>query len=530
MTLHDLFGPENLFHPEVFYEGEWILGGIQSLIDPKLDYLVLNSKMSRGKNAYETFLEKNYFKPMTDLLNSASVIRPFFPKIALGVDEKGEKRNVCFSIAYFLHQQMTGFLDSEEAFAGYIKLTQEGATLADCISYIKEAARADRKKYTDVQNKGNKSAFFAAIYQLYLNYVRYSSQAIGFPEFLENKIRGTTKMIIGARYYPKFFSKEIDTEALLKCFDYDTFCLVAAKSALDACQETEKDSGQVNNCITYITLYLDAVAELRKSKPKYQADMIVVDEETSTTQHITIDDIKREYEAILARHPEFRLFRTTEEGMEDILRKSGLSEEDITEFDSQTRTHMEIITQYLAELQNDRELAANWTFIPKGSKLDTNPFPEKLKNPSAPLPEEEKIRRMLVCRDYLENNDKVIYKVLGMEAFSGYVAYVFQNGMVVLNRYYQNIKTKKVASECATYIMHYTYFLEFSKMSKPDIIRYMQEHPTAQIDRAFHRQDMDLWISQVERYVSSDDYNQDAIDFFHWLIDSGELKKAGVKS
>ena len=78
MKLSDFLAPEELFHPNVFYEGEWLLGGEYSPTCMNTDYLLLNAKGTSENNAYMEFLEQNYFRPLADILNSKSIARKFF--------------------------------------------------------------------------------------------------------------------------------------------------------------------------------------------------------------------------------------------------------------------------------------------------------------------------------------------------------------------------------------------------------------------------------------------------------------------
>ena len=70
MKLSDFLAPEELFHPNVFYEGEWLLGGEYSPTCMNTDYLLLNAKGTSENNAYMEFLEqkeiRNYISDNMD--------------------------------------------------------------------------------------------------------------------------------------------------------------------------------------------------------------------------------------------------------------------------------------------------------------------------------------------------------------------------------------------------------------------------------------------------------------------------------
>lgn len=58
----------------------------------------------------------------------------------------------------------------------------------------------------------------------------------------------------------------------------------------------------------------------------------------------------------------------------------------------------------------------------------------------------------------------------GKSTFSGYVGYCYSNGKVILDKYYENEKTKRLAFGEAIYVMDLPSFYLLSKMSKAEII------------------------------------------------------------
>ncbi len=529
MRLFDVLSPEDLFHPQMFYEGEWLLGGEFSLSASKTDYLLLNAKTVKGKNAYLEFLENHYIRPLAGRINSEAVVRPFFPKISLGVDEKKEKRRVTFSLTFFLYEQLSGLLDEEGAMARFSARVATDSEPSAWVEQIKKELRVDRAKYQDVLNRGEKSDYYSLILQMYLDYMRYAKTTLPMQRFLEGRISSATKLIVGARYYPEFFEKEIDTRALLEAFDYDTFCLLAARSALDGCRVTESRENMVDNAIGYVRHYLDAVKEIRKTNPKYDCRMVILDSDTGRRKTINIADIERETEALLARHPEFSFIKTDDREIATLLRTQGLTEEEILNFDVSTKKNQELLASLLKKLRANQELAAQWRFIPKGTGLQETSSERVFHGISASLEEDEKIRRMLISKEFLENSP-YIYKLYGIDKFEGYIGYMYLNGAVVFNKYYQNIKTKKVAYDTATYVMRFSNFMELSKLSKTEIIHRMKHDRTAQIERIYHREDMDRWISEVQRAISGDDYKKEVQDFIELMIASNKLQRPEVKS
>lgn len=528
MKLSDFLAPEELFHPKVFYEGEWLLGGEYSPTCMNTDYLLLNAKGSNGNNAYMEFLEQNYFRPLADILNSKSIARKFFPKIALTVDDKEGKRTVQFSMGVFIMEQISGLFGSDDMGQRFSEFVEQATTLDEYPDYLKQLLREDRKIFTDIKNNRLNSPHYGRFYQIYLDYVRYSNSQMSFTEFLDGRISGTTKLIVATRYYPKFFAKEVSTDALLEAFDYDKFCLVAARSALDCCKTTEERENKVDNSVGYVRLYLDAVEKIKNFIPNYNPLMVTLDEK-GKKKLIGVEDIRREYQALLARHPEFSFILISNSEVSTLLKRKGIEEDTIETFDFSNKENHATLELIIKDLRENRELAAEWDFIRKGSSesVETLSFSSNYQN--HPLPEDERIRRMVIGREYLENSDYV-YKIYGIHKFQGYIGYIYANGTVIFEKYYENIRTKKVASSSATYVMGLNNFMEMSKLSKTEIIRMIRRDSSANVRRIFHREDMDRWKSDITRVIEGTDYTDEVIEYIDSLVSNRELKKSGVKS
>ena len=528
MELIDLLLPEQLFHPKVYYDGEWFLGGEFRLDSKKRDYLLLNAKIVNGKNAYLEYLEKHFFRPMAGAVNSRSVIHAFYPKISLHVDEKLGKRVVTFSLPFFLYEQLSGLLDEEGAMKRFAQKIVEDSKEEDWVDFVKQEIRNDRKAYSDVQKNGHQSPYYPLVYQTYLDYVRYANTMMDFSSFLEGKIRGSTKLIIGARYYPEIFNQEINTEELLEAFDYDKFCLLAARSALDCAKSTEERENLVDNSISYVKVYLDAVSLIKKNNPKYHPIIQVINRDTNRKEIVDVSDIEKEYGSLLSRHPEFSFVEANQQQIDTLLKTQGLEDEEISSFDIGKKDHQELIVKLLEKLRKDRLLAAQWRFIPKGSKIESEGPTKKVERETFALNPDEKVRRMLICREFLDNSPYVC-KLYGMDKFEGYIGYMYLNGSVVFNKYYQNLKTYQVASSRATYVMRFDNFMELSRLTKSEIIHMIQKDRHAKVKRIFHREDMDRWISEVKRAIVGDDYQKEVEAFIELMIQKEELQKVGEK-
>ena len=525
MTFKDFFDVNILFNPSVYYEGEVILGGDFDFDRPDNDYLLANSKTQKRQNKYAQFLEQSFFKPLENICGSSSLAHTIFPKISLSVLDQDSKRKTVFSFSSFLAPQLLVFNASENL--DQLTALGDNASLDDLIQFLKKVIRNERSIYNDVLNKGKNSPYYTDVFDLYNSYMQSTKMSMKFMTFLENMIESCTKRILATRSYKEFFSKEINIEALLECFDYDKFCLIAAQSVLDTCVTTEKLSNQVDNSIVYVKRYLDAVKEFRRYQPNYSCEILGRILPTGRKKMITINDIEQEYEALLARHPDFKFIKVELDDVSSLLKRYGYDDSFISSFD-QTTKDAEVLFDILNKIEKNKELSASWTLIPKGSIQDDEIKKGVLQNHEErfSLEESEKVRRMIIGREFLESSD-YLFRLEGINKFEGYIGYIYSNGTVIFEKYYENIKTKKVANGNATYIMNLTNFVEVSKLTKTEIIAKINNGEIVGVKRIFHREDMERWKAQISQLLAGDEYTDEVVDYINDLVNSQVIEKRG---
>lgn len=95
-------------------------------------------------------------------------------------------------------------------------------------------------------------------------------------------------------------------------------------------------------------------------------------------------------------------------------------------------------------------------------------------------------------KEFFDSSDPFV-KVMGKDTFDGYVGYIYPNGTVILDKFYDNVKTKKLAEEHAIYCMKLDDFYLLSQLSKSTIIAGKL------CKRFYHRGD---WQSRVKKEIS----------------------------
>lgn len=519
MSFRDLFDINELFNPNMFYTGEILLGSLN--VDE--DILLMNAKSKQGKNKYYSFLQKYYYEPLAHILNSKSLSYTIPPSISICHGNDG-KRHTRFSFMTYVYGKISGTLIPNE-YQNELHEIGLDYTEEQLNAFLKNMLRSERKKFDSVKTNGKQSPYFEDVYNLYSMYVKEGSK-MSFNEFLDGMISGYVKSTFATRYYLEFFNHEINVDELVQCFDYDKFCLLAVRSILDGCFFVEQSDNLVHNSAIFIIKYLEAVERIRQLNPNYNCSIRAIEVQSGKLRNYTIDDITEEFNLLMSRHPEFKRYHISQTRIDELLRMYNYDEDFIATFDIQSKD-AQLIIDILQKIEDNRSLLASWDIIPKGKreKQETITVPRES---SVTLDEQEKIRRMLITKDYLENSF-YLFSLEGINEFEGYQGYLYANGTVAFEKFYENVKTKRISKSAATYIMKLDNFVEVSKLSRSEIIAKIKSGEVEGVERIYHHRDMERWKSEFKQAITGSDYTVQVEEYIDELLNTKELNKKGVK-
>lgn len=166
------------------------------------------------------------------------------------------------------------------------------------------------------------------------------------------------------------------------------------------------------------------------------------------------------------------------------------------------------------------ELSANWEMIPKGS-LD-EAFSKMVKVGTSNMNEEDRrIQQEKLASLYLdkkslyESSDP--YSILrGINTFDGYFAYVYPNGKVILDKYFENVSKGRLARDSAIYVMDFGDFYELSHLSKKELIGH---------EKCFRIIHAGNWQQRVRDVIGSNG-KTDVSKCYKKLVDDGKVSKS----
>lgn len=216
----------------------------------------------------------------------------------------------------------------------------------------------------------------------------------------------------------------------------------------------------------------------------------------SSDKIIRIKDMYQEYRQILINNPNLRLVQFR---FEDF---NGMTMEEVNEF--------------MEEYFNDIE--ASWEFF-EGTKVEDETIIEIVKyyknQTSIDDNELKKIVEMFMKKKEFFDKTDPYYRVLGKNTFDGYIGYIYSNGMVVLEKFFENSKIGKLAQNQAIYIMNIEEFYSLTKLSKNEIISKKL------CKRFVHKGD---WQQRVLNVINSK-MACSPVNGVHDLTDNGFIRK-----
>lgn len=147
---------------------------------------------------------------------------------------------------------------------------------------------------------------------------------------------------------------------------------------------------------------------------------------------------------------------------------------DSTRFDFSNMT-LEDVNLYMEKYLKD--LSASWEFMPPAEDdIDLPPVPttDTSKTQKYTVDDETLKRRivdMFMDKKEFYGSTNPMFRVKGKGTFDGYIGYIYPNGKVVLDKFYENVSRGELAYGNAVYIMNLDDFYELTKLSKTSLIR-----------------------------------------------------------
>ena len=295
-------------------------------------------------------------------------------------------------------------------------------------------------------------------------------------------------------------NKEVNLKELEDLLDLDQFYFTMAKLIIENNKVVEKKEGKLHYSFSYVDVYIEKLKYLMETYSyDIVADVVLLD---GKIVKLSAKDLIREYNVMKNRHPEYRTVVLDEE--------AGVNYQDIRVFN--------VLLTQIETAMKDKELSVSWKLFKKGEREDESSVLSKVSSERKEKTDDEKNEELRRRIDFFESSS-YLYRVEGINNFEGYIGYIYDNGYVIFEKFYKSKNGYELALGNATYIMNFANFIEMSKLSKLDIIKYIKAGNT-DIIRRYHTSN---WAKKIEAIINGIGYDVDTTKVIENLIKNGEL-------
>ncbi len=511
--------------------------------DINTDIFAINSLYKNGENAYARYLQENLYKTLD--LDENDVIdmhirNRILPLLSIRYDKKTKSRKLTYNYE-FIFLKIANMLQiaSEDhikafnykTYYNYLKKTLEkyidvtyraisGKNISNNdIEYIKNTFSININEKTSENHLHRR-----------INGINNISSPMSFSKLLEQKenfkyIDSTDyKKLKGIYAFSKRLKRalnninnsklDINLDGFFELFDTPTLYLIIAKISIDYAFFFHNNYGVGPiYCVAEIKDYVFYV--LDKLGKDHNPSIKIYNRDTKELEKYDFNMLKYELNDYLNFYPKSFDYISDEEILENNI-----------------KTVEDLDAYYDKKEKNDVDtLFASWEFIKKG---ETGPLSEKVKR-SKPInlntPEKEnenkeKYNKALEAAkeraEFLKNGN-YLYKITGINNFDGYKGYIYPDGTVLLEHIYSDSATKTPCLDSgATYIMNIYNFVEFSKKSKTEIIKYISNTENPEVIRRYHSKN---WKNNILKEISGKKMNIDLLLLINKMINDGTLSK-----
>lgn len=292
---------------------------------------------------------------------------------------------------------------------------------------------------------------------------------------------------------------KIDIESL-KDIDKDKLELYIANSYLSKA-ENETDKSDIQKCLYYVSCYFFENKDRIDDETKLAiltsvANISKKEKEKTLTRRILYE----RYQELLKKNPEIRNITFSKEVFKDMT--------------------LEEINGFMQKYFSD--LMANWEILPHGDDSFDKDVKDNIKKMGKNLSKEEKeekerkLLQLFTEKKEFYDSSNYAYRIKGRKTFDGYIGYIYPNGIVVLDKYYENAKKGILAEDEAIYCMDINDFYSLSQFSKTILIREKL------CTRFIHQ---GSWQKRIKKEIDTEREN-DLVSGMKKLIKTGNVVKS----
>ena len=480
-----------VFDPAPSYFGDWVF---------TIDNLIKNSKKENGVNLFKEFHKKTYQEPLKKIFNTDRIL-----DLNVGLLSTVNANNIGRCLKYSKVDfiiELINFLDchidrygktEEERIAYFNQLLNNVEVNNDALNEaFSESLKEKARKLKDVMDNEINSMYFEAAM---LDYAPYKN-SIDFSTYISRMYQVTVDFQNGILQLGDFFDQPIDYNELYNCFDPDIFYLLFAKIIYEFNLIREKESNTLDNSYGYMYHYINAIEKVIQDDKKYDPKILFTLPNGKKIRYSRWQ-FQMDFKELMDRHPEAGFYKLP-----------LLDDENVDKYRDVA------LMEKIAKLHTE-DTKVNWDFLPKGEGIKKGTI-TKNDSQSTSRDKEALVEEVNMRISIMENSGSLSRPIKGLNTFSGYYAFVYPNGKVILEKFWENEENLTPAVGCATYVMDIDNFVEMSKISRINLVEYIKTLPEIGVKRIFHMS-VNNWQRNLYNEINGTYRIEDAIEFINGL-------------
>ena len=178
----------------------------------------------------------------------------------------------------------------------------------------------------------------------------------------------------------------------------------------------------------------------------------------------------------------------------------------------------------MAQTESRRTLLSNWKIIPKGQE-DSIGLPSILKKKRKQNASyAEKYSKVLERKYFLDHTDYECI-ILGKDTFKGYIGYKYTNGIIIFEKFFEDMEQSKPMLGNATYVMSQSNFIIHSSKSKTELMSYIKEGHK-DVRRETHTT---KWRQKITDIINNWGYDPETIKSIDQIVAEANLNNRGIE-
>lgn len=131
---------------------------------------------------------------------------------------------------------------------------------------------------------------------------------------------------------------------------------------------------------------------------------------------------------------------------------------------------------------------------------------------------QDKLKLLMDKWEYFDQSNYIV-TIKGTNQMTGYVGYIYPNGIVIFEQFFEEKKAKEPVIYKAIYVMDILNFIKMSSLSKTEIMDYIKNNSDESVKRVYHSKNWKEKLTQIIKADTITEEKKEALKEFLGLLE-----------